>query len=381
MILTVASTSTDAASQWRAELLEFSWRRVDQTGELVRLISSNPGAELPEHRQAHTVRTLPWNPHPYTRDPFAGYDLPASLLEWLYRRPVDATVLLVDSHSVFRAPVNDEVEAGQVIATPWDEHPTTLPFEAGDASPFGLGKEFAYLAQVAVNRSLEPARVTWPLLAQGRDLLKIAARWLELTALIRQECEGLHGRSDVAHRIAYTIAAAEYGLVHETRPLGVTTDVDDGEAPIYDYRTPIETPRGEILWDPETWEPWTRVQPEEAKPGPGRDLLTLLEEKITLDEAGGDLAFLLPKRCDGVREARLLDQMLLDIPGQKDSLSLNASASAIWELCDDLRTVADISSELEREYGMDRGALRGDVEQTLESLRDAGALRLEQVSR
>ena len=410
MIVTVFSTTHEPADHWRSELLEYSWRRVEQPGELLRLVAAPPGAELPGHRHAQILKTLPWDPHPYGGGVrFRGFNLPASLLEWLFNRPIDATALLLDAHSVFFSPVTEETEPGRVLGTPWADLPRH------DDGPFRLGPTFAYLDQVCVDRTLELPRVTWPLLIHTRDLIQIAARWLELTLLIRKECEDYRGSHDEAHRIAYSIAAAEYDLAHEARRLGSGIDVeagdddlevdaveedarddgasddDDGEeetegsddetgAPIYCYRSAVESPRGEILWDAGTYEPWQRPQAEQARPGPGRELLALIEEKIALEEAGGELAFLRPKRLDGVREARLLDQILLEIPGLEDCLSLNASAASIWELVDDQRTLGDIALELEREFEMESGSLRADVETTAGKLRDAGALEIARIS-
>ena len=405
MIVTVFCAPNDAENGWRTDLLEYGWHRAEQPGSLVRLVPTTPDAALPSHRYARPEPTLAWSPHPHTQDQYAGTNLPGAILEWLHRDPIDATLLVLDDFSAFRGNgsrslthlvVDEEVAPGQALGTPWDLHPAMAEANEKDAGavkvqdpkrdPFGLGPGFGALRQIAVNPSIRLPRVTFPVLIHSRDLRKIAARWLELTVFLRVRCPAPHGRIPIAHQLAYTIAAAEYRIAHTSRALGISCQAedplsDDGPAPIATFRSAIESPRGEIVWDPLAYSPWTAVDPAQAKPGPGRDVLALLAEKIAFDEAGGELAFVLPRRREGVREARLLDQMLLEIPGQEDSLSLNASASAIWELCDDERTLAAITTELEASYEVAPGTLRDDVAATAESLREAGALDLVDVAR
>ena len=136
-----------------------------------------------------------------------------------------------------------------------------------------------------------------------------------------------------------------------------------------------------MIWDPASWPAWTAVDPEAAEPGPGRQLLAQIAEKIAFDAAGGPLSRVRPRRREGVREARILDQMILDVPEQEGTVSLNSSSSMIWELVDDTRTVADIARDLEHRFEKAQGELSDDVETTLEGLRAAGALDLVPVAR
>ena len=119
MIHTVFSTTANNAMQWQSELLEYSWGRVKQPGELVRLVAAGPGEPLPRHRLARVVRTLAWSPHPYTRDVYPAYNKAASLLEWLVSERVVGTILLLEPDCVFRASVATEVEPGHAQATAW----------------------------------------------------------------------------------------------------------------------------------------------------------------------------------------------------------------------------------------------------------------------
>jgi len=71
--------------------------------------------------------------------------------------------------------------------------------------------------------------------------------------------------------------------------------------------------------------------------------------------------------------------MFLEIPGRADTVSLNSSGAAIWEVCDGTRSLAEINQELETRFEMPAGSLRPDVEVVIKRLEVIGALRLESV--
>lgn len=371
MIFTVFAAAPAPANQWRAELLAYSWRRLHQPGELIRLVPMAPGQVAPRHVAARIVETLAWNPHPYTGDEYSGYELPTAVQEWLFREPVEGTVLLLGSHMVLQRAVNKEATAGQVLAMPWADMPN------GKGGPFGLDAKFGFLERYCVNRELPLAPVRLPILIHTGDLRKIAARWAELTAILRADYVGRQGRLADADRIAYAIAAAEYRLRHGLMDLGVGTAGDSNESAVIDYSRPIESPRGEIVWDDQVYEPWGDVYPEKARPGAGRDFLALLNELATRRQAGTDMSAIRPLRRVGVREARILDDLHLEVPDCPDPIVLNHSAAAIWELCDGKRTLAEIVGELERRFDVPRDTLSAAVESTTKELETAGALELE----
>ena len=324
MIQTVFVTSANPLTQQRAEILEFSWRRAEQPGELIRLVAMEPGDELPRHRHARVEQTVAWSPHPYTGDDYPPYNRAASLLEWLFRERPDGTILLLDPDSVLLSDVPTEVSAGRVIASPWPE------FSAAEAWPLEPGSTYAFLERFGILRNLEPAGVTLPLLIHSIDLFRLAARWLELTGILREEARDAGLDAD---RLAYVVAAAEWGLVHEDRAFAVAAASMDAAAPI-------------------------------------------LEEYEAHIAAGGEAAVLRPQLREGVREARVLDQMLLEIPGKEDTLTLNSSATAIWELCAKGLTVLEIAHELEARFEAPEAGLVSDVEMTLGLLEDVGAVDL-----
>ena len=328
MISTVFASTTGEEDQWRAELLEASWHRAAQPGALFRLIAARTGSALPRSRLARHVATLPFLIHPYTGDDSPAYLLPAGLLEWLIREKPEGTVLLLESSSVFLSSIDEEMTPGKAIATPWPDLPQP------GTGPFGLGQELSYLARVCADQALEVPRATLPALVHSRDLLRLAPRWLELTTLLRAECREWAGWSDSTHRLAFAIALAEWELDVEERPLAVGTHEQQPSqgtnTPVLTFGEPLHNEHGQVIWDPAAWQPWTPVDPEATEQGLGRELLKLIAAKIAFDSAGGALAVVRPQRRQGIREARVLDRMLLEIPGQEGTVSLNPSSARIW---------------------------------------------------
>jgi Coenzyme PQQ synthesis protein D (PqqD) len=373
MIYTAFSTSGNENTQWQAELLEYSWGRARQPGELVHLVDESSGHRPLRHRLARVVETQRWSPHPYTGDLYPPYQKAAALLEWLFVEQVEGTVLLLESTSVFRTPISDEVKPGQARATAWPE----LPRAAG---PFGLGPDFKFLEGFCVDRALELPAVVLPVLIHSTDLRKIVARWLELMSIIRAETAGsARGPLAEADKIAYVIAAAEARIPHTVAVLGASTESDAPEAPlapILDYRCPIPSLDGSVGWDAGTYRDWGPVQPDSAKPGLGREFLGMLAELRERRAQGLELAFQRPYRQKGVREGKILDSTFLDIPGRADTVTLNSSGAAIWEVCDGTRSLAEINQELEARFDMPAGSLRADIEVVIKRLEAIGALRI-----
>ncbi|MEJ8567675.1 PqqD family protein [Elongatibacter sediminis] len=373
MIITVFVSTHSAGDQWRAELLEQAWLESGQPGELLRLVAAPANAALPMHGTARVVRTLPYDPHPYLPDRFSGYKLPAALLEWLVRESVDASLLLLDLESVLLQPLDDEAEPGGAVGHRWSDWPE-------GEGPFGLAEDFTGLQAWCVNRTLEPPRVTFPVMIHSTDLRKMAARWLELTGLIRNLISPDSELANQAHQVAYAVAAAEYRIPHRAKKLAAASTDRRAGAPVLDYGQPIVSARKETVWDAATYRPWTRPDATAARAGAGRDFLSFLEDYVTRRESGALLATRRPRRCHGVREARLPDRMVLEVPGAEELLQLNASAGAIWNLCDNQRTLADIADVLQEQFEVPGDVVCDDVERTVIELHSQGALELDKAS-
>ena len=373
MIITVFTTGNTQRDQWQAELLEDSWRSCGQPGELLRLVASPADDSLPRHHFARVLRTMPWNPHPWTGDRYPQYNKAASLMEWLFSESVDATLLLLEPESIMLSPVNNEIAPGEAVGNSWPKMPI------GGDGPFGLSALFKNVQAYCVNRKLKLSQVRFPLLIHSHDLKKIAPRWLELTGLIRSSVD--HSNPRDADRIAYAIAAAEYQVAHTSKKLANShADKSIGDS-IYNFRGRITDRKKAVVWDSDSYIPWDACYQEKARSGAGREFLAWLQEIVMLRASGQHLAGLCPQRVENIREARVIDQMILDIPGNPDGLSLNQSSAAIWALIDGRRSISDIAAQLEKQYELPDGTLWSDVLMAIEQLKDEGAVTLQAIAR
>ena len=379
MIYTVFSTEDSPYQNWQAELLEYSWKRAGQEGELVRLVATDGRGDLPRHRYAQSVATQTWATHPNTGDWYPIYNKPASLLEWLYRDRPFGTVLLVDPDCVFRAPINREVEEGHPAAQKW----IRFALDADD-SPFGLDDRFAFLSRYCVNTEPRAQGVMIPTLIHTNDLRRMIGRWLELCGVIRDQA-----RDDQGERIwesdmfAYIAAAAEYGLVHEPANLGICTNwaaESVPDAPMVHYCNPILSRDGDEMLAKGSYRPWTRIDdPSRAESDHGRDMLALLNDYIDSRTRTPSRLSRRPKRRERFREGIVGAEMVLLAPGESEqAVWLNQSGRDIWELSDGTRTVDDILDDLQQRYGSSRRELHDDVVAAIDHLQDLCVLEFEE---
>ncbi|MCC0014896.1 MAG: PqqD family protein [Rhodobiaceae bacterium] len=375
MFYTVFSTDDCADMQWQSELLEHSWKKVGQQGVLVRLVATRTPDRLPSHKDARCVATRFLDTHSGT-GPIRKR--PASLMEWAFRDRPEGTVLIVDPDCVFRAPVTQYVAPDFPISQPWHGLEAAEP---GDANPFGFGERFAFLKDHCARVDLQADAVTSPTLIHTRDLRKIAARWLQLYYAIMdnsavQDEPGLRE----ADRLAYLAACAEYGLRHSERDLAVDADGDREsapDAPLLTYCQPIHDAEGRVLFDKDTYRPWTRVDGGvEARGSSGQDFVATINGFIDarVDEMPQIARNSHPSRYPAVKEGRVLDQTLLELPEKGLSVWLNNTGSAVWELCDGSSTVDGICQTLAQEYEADDEVIFKDVMATLNNLNASGFL-------
>lgn len=374
MIYTVFSTTDSPYQQWQSELLEYSWKKVGQPGELVRLIATDDPASLPEHRYAHCVATRNWQIHPFTGDDFAPYNKPSSLLEWIYRERPYGTILLLDPDCVFRAPVDREVVPGKPVGQHWiDWHMTETP-------PFGLGDSFSKIRPYCVEDSTTADPVMIPHLVHSRDMQRIALRWLELTGLVRQHVRN-HQDNPMweSDMFGFIMACAEYGLRTELGTLGICTNWSPDvvkDAPIIHYCQEILDRKGKPIWSKGRYRPWEPApDPSLAAEDYGRDLLALVNGYVQ-QRVGASETSQRPRRRPGVLERQEGDEIELAAPGTDRFFVLNVSARAIWELCDGERTVEAIADELAVRFDASDADILADVLAGVRALDGAGVLEL-----
>jgi prolyl 4-hydroxylase len=264
MIYSVICTNTSNNIHWQSELLEYSWSKVKQPGELIRLVSCEAGDDLPEHRYAKVIRTRPTSVHPESGDNYLPYNRLFSFREWLEEYQPDGTILILDPDCVFRKPLNLEVQEGHPMGQRW------LDYGVSDA----FRDAIVNISDVVVN-DLQP--LTWPALIHSNDLRKIISRWIALTAGIRDQIA--RWESDM---FAFVVACKEFGLEFELQNHTAWTPWPDArvkEASIVHYCQKIVDNEGRQIWWKQAYQPWDRLQDTtSANQNYCNDLLELVDE-------------------------------------------------------------------------------------------------------
>lgn len=374
MIYTVFSTTDSPYMQWQSELLEYSWKKVGQPGDLIRLVSTDNPGSVPQHKYARTVATRQWKIHPFTGDDYAPYNKPSSLVEWIYRERPNGTLLLLDPDCVFRQPVEREVAPGKPVGQHW------IDLHIGDEPPFGLGNTFDKVRPYCVNDSRAADPVMIPNLIHTRDMQRIGLRWLELTGAVRQHARNREDNpmweSDM---FGFIMVSAEYGLKSERGTLGICTNWSPERvknAPIIHYCQAIVDRDGKDIWSKGSYRPWDRApDPSLAAEDYGRDLLALVNEYVD-QQVSAEGAVLRPRRRPGVTRRHRADEIELLAPGSDQAHVLNSSAEAIWELCDGERSLEAIAEDLGRRFEVAPEQILGDIEAGVRALEEAGVLEL-----
>lgn len=68
-----------------------------------------------------------------------------------------------------------------------------------------------------------------------------------------------------------------------------------------------------------------------------------------------------PRRADGILECELPGELLLHLPGGSTAIALNASARAIWALCDGHRSLETIARDLVQQFDATAGEIPASV--------------------
>jgi hypothetical protein len=263
-LYSVVCTDTNPYGTWQTELLEHTWLRVNMPGELLRLVGTPNGEQLPTHHTARVVRTAATNTHPRLDDDYIGMNRLHSLAEWLDRERPVGTVSILDCDFVFRAPLVRRATPGRPIGQDW-----------WDFHWDGHLGEVAEQISPGVRPSLQA--VTWPLFIHTSDLRRIIDRWIEVTARIRAETGAWE--SDM---IALPIVLAERELVCELEMLAAWMPWPDevvGDAAVIHYCQPVLDHAGNNLWYKQQYTPWepTGANPADAVLAYCGDLLTMLD--------------------------------------------------------------------------------------------------------
>jgi hypothetical protein len=83
-----------------------------------------------------------------------------------------------------------------------------------------------------------------------------------------------------------------------------------------------------------------------------------------------------PRRAEGLLECELLDELLLHVPGDPVAIALNASARAVWELCDGGRSIETIALDLTQRFEAAPGEILAAVQEVVRELTRLRLLQL-----
>jgi len=360
LIYSVICTDASDYVRWQCDLLEHTWKAVDQPGELVHLAACAPTRALPRHRYARVVRTRPVDRDPRTGTRYVPINRLFSLQQWLEEERPRGTVLLLDPDCVFRHAITDEVEPGKPRAQHWiDFTPASLQKDALPAR-LGLDERTAESVQQA----------TWPLLIHTEDLARVLPAWIENVTILETE---FGWERDM---FAFTAACAREGVRFSLGPVGVYmgwAEEAAAGAPVIHYCQKIKDANADTLWFKQEYVPWEPVAGgERAVLDYAREFLGILD------------AFASTKRVE------ILDGHFSMVPGWRMESSggkhqlrsdaagavieLNDTGAMVAGLCDGTRSGREIAEILANAYPEQAEQISRDVVACLDRLSADGAI-------
>jgi peptidyl serine alpha-galactosyltransferase len=259
---TVFSTDGSLYQRWQADLLAYSYKKVNQPGTLTRLYSASSS---PPEFDGRTFQTAPYSPHPTTKDHYPPYNRIGALAEWLaLSSPADETLLIVDPDFVFLTAYDEPVERGRPAAQPIGYMDPTIASNAKVLRRHGYNAESVQAIGV-------------PLLIHPEDLRAVLPLWMEKTEAIRNDPMSRELVGWIADMWGYAFAAVQLGLRHELRDLALWQRDDQADLPFIHYC--YESAQGEWEWSKRTYRPWERVpEPPSDTPQATVALVSLLNE-------------------------------------------------------------------------------------------------------
>lgn len=243
---TVVSLDGSVYQRWQAQLLWYTHRQHSQSGPLTFLISSDQAVSLgiPTDLFQASVQS----PHPVTRDHYPPYNKPAAYREYLakgnYR---DETWLLLDPDMIFTRFWMPQVKLGNPIGESiWYMNPRTHP---GNQVIRRHCRRYPDRVQA----------VGFPVAIRSEDLRQFVDRWWNLTVELRQDRLTRQVVDWVCEMWAFTLAAAEVGIVfqEEQHAQYSNDDFPDRELVHYTYHTQGD----HYLFDKRRYRPWSPLPP------------------------------------------------------------------------------------------------------------------------
>jgi hypothetical protein len=84
----------------------------------------------------------------------------------------------------------------------------------------------------------------------------------------------------------------------------------------------------------------------------------------------------IPRRVASLLECDLTEELLLHVPDSAVALSLNATARAVWELCDGHRTIETIAFDLTQRFHASPGEILTAVQDVVQRLAQLGLIEV-----
>lgn len=83
-----------------------------------------------------------------------------------------------------------------------------------------------------------------------------------------------------------------------------------------------------------------------------------------------------PSRLDNLKVYNLWDELVIYAPDQEQAISLNATAKAIWNLCDGQQTLVQMTETLGSQFNTSETDLLADIQATVDQLAELGLVKL-----
>jgi hypothetical protein len=83
-----------------------------------------------------------------------------------------------------------------------------------------------------------------------------------------------------------------------------------------------------------------------------------------------------PSQSDNLKVYNLWDELVIYAPDQEQAISLNASAKAIWDLCDGQQTIAEMTETLGSQFNTSEADLLADIQATVDQFAELGLVKL-----
>lgn len=280
----IYSIGEEERQEWPADLLDYSFRRSQQRGTLIRLVSGDrwrEGGQLPLTANGHTLVTPAFFPElkwPVVNKVGSLDFLFRKLDPEFCRRNAEATLLFLDPDMIF--------------TSAWEPSGLVRPGKA-----FGqrwIGYERAYCEKSSDSIEWCPDSeedcLMYPFAITFADMERLAP------AILEEALASFHKHNDwMVDMTAFVIAMAKDGLEVETAPnfgiCNVWESKNDESAPILHYCQAMFDCSGNEIWR-KNYTPWKPVpDPALATNRVDREVLSTLSELRSVKKALGRIAF------------------------------------------------------------------------------------------